>query len=148
GEGHLRWDSLGEFLALAVTLEELGKKTHNDKAIVLAETLNQATSKLLDKDKSPSRKVGELDNRGSHFYLTLYWTQALANQTDNAELQASFGPLAKVLQENEKNIVEELNAAQGDGIDIGGYYLPDMQKTTDAMRPSNTFNQAIASVSV
>ena len=92
--------------------------------------------------------MGELDNRGSHLYLTLYWTQALANQTDNAELLASFGPLAKVLQENDINIVEELNAAPCDGIEIGGYYLPDMQKTTDAMRPSNTFNQAIASVSV
>ena len=147
GEGHLRWDSLGEFLALAVTLEELGKKTRNDKATVLAAALNKATGKLLDKDKSPSRKVGELDNRGSHFYLALYWAQALAKQNDNEALKNAFEPLAKTLAENEEAIVTELNAAQGSSVDIGGYYLPDREKATAAMRPSKTFNSAIASVS-
>ncbi|MEM9945623.1 MAG: NADP-dependent isocitrate dehydrogenase [Cyanobacteria bacterium P01_D01_bin.36] len=146
GEGHLRWDSLGEFLALAVTLEELGKKTRNDKATTLANTLNQATGKLLDKDKSPSRKVGELDNRGSHFYLTLYWAEALAKQTENEALKAAFEPLAKTLKENEKAIVEALNAAQGNSVDIGGYYLPDREKAAAAMRPSDVFNQAIAAI--
>ncbi|MEL7226609.1 MAG: NADP-dependent isocitrate dehydrogenase, partial [Cyanobacteria bacterium J06576_12] len=146
GEGHLRWDSLGEFLALAVTLEELGKKTRNDKATTLANTLNQATGKLLDKDKSPSRKVGELDNRGSHFYLALYWAEALAKQTENEALKAAFEPLAKTLKENEKAIVEDLNAAQGNSVDIGGYYLPDREKAAAAMRPSDVFNQAIAAI--
>ena len=145
-EGHLRWDSLGEFLALAVTLEELGQKTHNDKALVLAETLNQATSKLLDKDKSPSRKVNELDNRGSHFYLTLYWAQALAKQDKDTELKEQFAQLAAQLSDQEKTIVQQLNAAQGQSVDIGGYYLTDAEKTQQAMRPSEAFNQAIASI--
>ncbi|MGB3573900.1 MAG: NADP-dependent isocitrate dehydrogenase, partial [Phormidesmis sp.] len=143
-EGHLRWDSLGEFLALAVTLEELGHKTGNKKAIVLADALNQATGKLLDKDKSPSRKVNELDNRGSHFYLAMYWAQALARQDEDAALKAAFEPLAQQLGEQEKEIVAELNAAQGTSVDIGGYYLPDMEKTKQAMRPSEVFNQALS----
>ncbi|MGB7488668.1 MAG: NADP-dependent isocitrate dehydrogenase [Phormidesmis sp.] len=143
-EGHLRWDSLGEFLALAVTLEELGHKTGNKKASVLADALNQATGKLLDKDKSPSRKVNELDNRGSHFYLAMYWAQALARQDEDAALKAAFEPLAQQLGEQEKEIVAELNAAQGTSVDIGGYYLPDMEKTKQAMRPSEVFNQALS----
>jgi len=146
-EGHLRWDSLGEFLALAVTLEELGRKTRNRKAAVLANALNSATSKLLDKDKSPSRKTGELDNRGSHFYLALYWSQALAKQDEEAELKAAFEPLAQALKTHEKEIVAELTAAQGKAVDIGGYYLPDTEKATAAMRPSEVFNRAIASLS-
>ena len=145
-EGHLRWDSLGEFLALAVTLEELGRKTGNQKALILAETLNQATSKLLNKDKSPARRVNELDNRGSHFYLALYWAQALAKQDKDDELKATFTQLAEQLSENEKAIVSELNAAQGAAVDIEGYYLPNVQKTEKAMRPSELFNRAIASV--
>lgn len=145
-ENHLRWDSLGEFLALAVTLEELGRKTNNDKALVLAETLNQATSKLLDKDKSPSRKVNELDNRGSHFYLTLYWAQALAEQAKDTELKSTFTHLSQQLSDNETDIVEALNAVQGQPIDIGGYYLTDAEKTRQAMRPSEVFNEAIAAL--
>ncbi len=143
-EGHLRWDSLGEFLALAVTLEELGHKTGNKKAIVLADALNQATGKLLDKDKSPSRKVNEIDNRGSHFYLALYWAQALARQDEDAALKAAFEPLAQQLAEHKKEIVAELNAAQGTAVDIDGYYLPDMEKTKQAMRPSEVFNQTLS----
>ncbi|PZO10627.1 MAG: NADP-dependent isocitrate dehydrogenase [Leptolyngbya foveolarum] len=145
-ENHLRWDSLGEFLALAVTLEELGKKTNNDKALVLAETLNQATSKLLDKDKSPSRKVNELDNRGSHFYLTLYWAQALAKQDKDTELKSAFTQLSQQLSDNEEVIIEALNAVQGQPVDIGGYYLTDVEKTRQAMRPSEVFNEAIAAL--
>ncbi|MBI2480487.1 MAG: NADP-dependent isocitrate dehydrogenase [Planctomycetia bacterium] len=142
-EGHLRWDSLGEFLALAVSLEDLGTKTGDAKALVLAETLNAATGKFLDNDKSPSRKVNELDNRGSHFYLALYWAEALAAQTKDTELQRQFTPLAKQLAENEAKIVGELNAAQGSPVDIGGYYHPDADKTEAAMRPSATFNAAL-----
>ena len=145
-EGHLRWDSLGEFLALAVTLEELGRKNNNQKALVLAETLNQATGQLLNNDKSPSRKVGELDNRGSHFYLTLYWTQALAAQNKDTELKEKFAPLAQQLAKKEKEIVDELNAAQGDATDIGGYYLTDKQKVEQMMRPSPTLNEAVDSL--
>ena len=145
-EGHLRWDSLGEFLALAVTLEELGRKNNNSKALILSETLNQATSKLLDKDKSPSRKVKELDNRGSHFYLALYWAQALAKQDKDLALKATFTDLAQQLSENEKTILEELNAAQGQPVDVGGYYLLDARKARQAMRPSEVFNQAVASL--
>ena len=143
-EGHLRWDSLGEFLALAVTLEELGRKTNNEKALVLAETLNQATGKLLDNDKSPSRKVNELDNRGSHFYLTLYWAQALAAQDKNNELKAEFTALAQQLSEQEAAIIDELKAVQGRPVDIGGYYLLDAEKVSKAMRPSEAFCGAIA----
>ena len=143
-EGHLRWDSLGEFLALAVSLEDLAEKTGNAKAKVLAAALHQANGKFLDNDKSPSRKVGELDNRGSHFYLTLYWAQALAAQTDDADVQSAFSELAETLASNEQKIVDELNAAQGKPEDIGGYYHPDYATTSKAMRPSETFNSALA----
>ena len=142
-EGHLRWDSLGEFLALAVSLEDLGTKTSHAATIVLAKTLNQATGMLLDNDRSPSRKVNELDNRGSHFYLTLYWAQALADQTEDPALQKGFSGLARILSESELAIVEELNAAQGSAVDIGGYYHPDPAKVSQAMRPSPTFNAAL-----
>ncbi|QDT08318.1 NADP-dependent isocitrate dehydrogenase [Stieleria marina] len=142
-EGHLRWDSLGEFLAIAVSIEDLGTKTENAKALVLAETLNAATGKFLDENKSPSRKVNELDNRGSHFYLALYWAQALAGQTKDAELQEQFSSLAQTLADNESKIIEELAAAQGSPVDIGGYYHPDTAKTESAMRPSETFNNAM-----
>ncbi|MAI32018.1 MAG: isocitrate dehydrogenase (NADP(+)) [Planctomycetaceae bacterium TMED240] len=142
-EGHLRWDSLGEFLALAVSLEDLGNKTSHRGTLVLAKTLDQATGQLLDNDRSPSRKVNELDNRGSHFYLALYWSQALAAQTEDVDLQQRFTPLAKRLSDAEATIVEELNAAQGAAVDIGGYYQPDTAKAAQAMRPSDTFNRAI-----
>ncbi|HET7836677.1 MAG TPA: NADP-dependent isocitrate dehydrogenase [Variovorax sp.] len=144
-ENHLRWDSLGEFLALAVSLEDLGQKTGNKKAKVLAETLDTATGMLLDNNKGPSTKTGELDNRGSHFYLALYWAQALAAQTEDKELQAHFAPLAKTLAANEQKIVDELKAVQGQPADIGGYYMPDPKKTAAVMRPSATFNAALAS---
>ena len=143
-ENHLRWDSLGEFLALAVSLEDLGIKTGNDKARILSQTLEAATGKLLDNDKSPSRKTGELDNRGSHFYLAMYWAELLAEQTEDTELQSKFAPLAKTLAENEQTIVDELNAEQGKPVDIGGYYLADAEKTKAVMRPSATFNAALA----
>ncbi|WMJ73243.1 NADP-dependent isocitrate dehydrogenase [Cytophagaceae bacterium ABcell3] len=139
-ENHLRWDSLGEFLALAVSLEDLAMKSKNEKAQALAEGLNQANAKFLDNDKSPSRKVGELDNRGSHFYLALYWAQALAEQSKNAELKDKFTSLAKELTDNEEKIVSELNSAQGKSIDMGGYFRPDAEKTEKAMRPSATLN--------
>ena len=142
-ENHLRWDSLGEFLALAASLEELGIKTGNNKAKILATTLDQATGKLLDNNKSPSSRTGELDNRGSQFYLTMYWAQALAAQTEDKDLQSHFSTLAKTLADNEKKIIDELKAVQGKPVDIGGYYLPDMKKTSAAMRPSVTFNAAI-----
>ena len=143
-ENHLRWDSLGEFLALAVSLEDLGIKTGDGKARILAQTLEAATGKLLDNDKSPSRKTGELDNRGSHFYLAMYWAELLAEQTEDAELQAQFAPLAKTLAENEQAIVAEMNAEQGKPVDIGGYYFADPEKTKAVMRPSATFNAALA----
>ena len=142
-EDHLRWDSLGEFLAIAVSLEDLGEKTNNAKAKILAKTLDLATGKLLEKGKSPSRRVGELDNRGSHFYLALYWSQAIAAQSENAELQESFRKLAKSLEKNEKKIVAEINALQGQPVDMGGYYHPDIEKVTKAMRPSSTLNALI-----
>lgn len=145
-EGHLRWDSLGEFLALAVSLEDLGLKQKNDKALVLAETLNAATGLFLDNDKSPSRRVGQLDNRGSHFYLALYWAQALAAQSKDAELQKRFANLAKTLTEKEQEIVAQLNGVQGSPVDIGGYYQPEDSKASAAMRPSATLNEALASV--
>ncbi|MGW8392959.1 NADP-dependent isocitrate dehydrogenase [Pseudoduganella sp. HUAS MS19] len=145
-ENHLRWDSLGEFLALAVSLEELGIKSGNAKAKILAKTLDEATGKLLDNNKSPSPRTGELDNRGSHFYLSMYWAQALAAQNDDAELKAKFAPLAKSLTENEAKIVEELNSVQGGAMDIGGYYKPDASKTSAVMRPSATFNAALAAL--
>jgi len=143
-ENHLRWDSLGEFLALAVSLEDLGLKADNKAAVILAKTLDAATGKLLDNDKNPSRKVGELDNRGSQFYLALYWAQALAEQTEDLQLQAHFKPLAKTLAENEDTILKELAEVQGKPVDIGGYYLPDPEQMAAAMRPSTTFNQALA----
>jgi len=142
-ENHLRWDSLGEFLALAVSLEHLSSTYSNDKAKILAETLDQATAKFLQNNKSPSRQVGELDNRGSHFYLALYWAQALAEQSDDTKLQAQFSPLANTLEANEANIIKELNAAQGKSIEMGGYYHPDSQLVSDLMRPSSTFNSAL-----
>jgi isocitrate dehydrogenase len=145
-ENHLRWDSLGEFLALAVSLEDLGLKTGSNKAKILAKTLDAATGKLLDNRKSPSPKTGELDNRGSQFYLSMYWAQELAAQTEDAELAAYFAPLAKSLSENEQKIVSELLAIQGKAVDIGGYYQPDSAKVKAVMRPSATFNQALASV--
>ncbi len=142
-ENHLRWDSLGEFLALAVSFEHLAQTTGNTKAQVLADALDAATEKLLLEDKSPKRKVGELDNRGSHFYLAMYWAEALAAQTKDAEIAAKFAPVAEALSANEAKIVEELNQVQGKAIDIGGYYAPDFDKASAAMRPSATFNQAL-----
>ncbi len=145
-EGHLRWDSLGEFLALAVSLEHLSSTTNNAKAKVLGETLDLATDKFLENGKSPSRKVNELDNRGSHFYLSLYWAQALASQTEDAELQASFAAIAEELAANETKIVTELNAAQGKPVDIGGYYQPNADLAAKAMRPSATFNSILKKI--
>ncbi len=145
-ENHLRWDSLGEFLALAASLEHLGNAYGNAKAAVLAKTLDQANGQFLDSNKSPSRKVGQLDNRGSHFYLALYWAQALAAQSEDLELQAQFANLAKVLSDNEEKIVAELNEVQGKSVDIGGYYHADPQLTSQAMRPSATLNAAIAAL--
>ena len=142
-ENHLRWDSLGEFLALAVSLEDMGIKLGNAKAKLLARTLDAATGKLLDNNKSPSPKTGELDNRGSQFYLSLYWAQELAAQTEDAELQAHFKPIAAALTSKEKTIVGELSDVQGKPVDIGGYYMPDTAKTTAAMRPSATFNAVL-----
>jgi isocitrate dehydrogenase len=143
-ENHLRWDSLGEFLALAASLEDLGTKTKSERTKILAKTLDAATGKLLDNNKNPSRKTGELDNRGSQFYLALYWAQELAAQTDDQELREHFAKLADALAENEDTIVAELNEVQGDEVDIGGYYAPDSDKTTAVMRPSKTFNAALA----
>ena len=142
-EGHLRWDSLGEFLAIAVSLEDLANKTGNDKAQVLADALNAAIGIFLDENKSPSRKVNELDNRGSHFYLALFWAEALAAQSEDTDLQAEFSPIAKSLRENETKIVGELNDAQGTEIDLGGYYLLDEEKAVAAMRPSETLNSIL-----
>lgn len=145
-EGHLRWDSLGEFLALAVSLEDLAIKTGNPRAKVLAETLDEATATLLENNKSPSRKVGELDNRGSHFFLALYWAKALSEQGKDLELQAHFKPLAAALAENAETIVKELNAAQGTPVDIGGYYRPNFDLVSKAMRPSATFNSVLDTI--
>jgi isocitrate dehydrogenase len=144
-ENHLRWDSLGEFLALAVSLEFLAEKTGNARAGVLGSALDAATGKLLEDGRSPSRKVGELDNRGSHFYLALYWAQALAAQTEDAELAAAFAPLAQRLAADEETIVGELNGVQGQPVDLGGYYYVDRAKADEVMRPSATFNEALAS---
>ncbi|MEQ3515075.1 NADP-dependent isocitrate dehydrogenase [Pseudoalteromonas sp. BZB3] len=143
-ENHLRWDSLGEFLALAASLEHLSQVNGNAKAQVLADTLDAATGKFLDENKSPSRKVNELDNRGSHFYLSLYWAQALAAESDDAELQALFAPIAEELTAQEQTIVEELNAAQGVSKDVGGYFQPNDELAFAAMRPSETFNTVLA----
>jgi isocitrate dehydrogenase len=145
-EGYLRWDSLGEFLALGASLEHLSQKFGNAKAEVLAETLDVANGKILENNRSPARKVGELDNRGSHFYLALYWAQALAAQTKDLEIQARFKTLAQTLTENEEKINAELIAAQGMPVDMGGYYHPDFDKTSKAMRPSSTLNAALAEI--
>ncbi|MEY4124658.1 MAG: hypothetical protein RL770_1239 [Pseudomonadota bacterium] len=139
-ENHLRWDSLGEFLALAASLEDLGIKTGNQKAKVLAKALDAATGSLLANNKNPSTKTGELDNRGSQFYLAMYWAQELAAQTEDKDLQAKFSTLAKSLTENEKKIVDELKAVQGKPVDIGGYYKPSTELLQKVMCPSNTFN--------
>ena len=145
-ENHLRWDSLGEFLALAVSLEDIGDKTGNKKAKILAKTLDDATGTLLENRKSPSTRTGELDNRGSQFYLAMYWAKALAEQAEDKELQAYFAPLAKVLTENEQKIADELKAAQGHSVDIGGYYDADSEKCKAVMRPSATLNAALEAV--
>ncbi|WP_329371463.1 NADP-dependent isocitrate dehydrogenase [Streptomyces sp. NBC_00669] len=145
-EDYLRWDSLGEFLALAVSFEHLAQTTGNARAQILADTLDRATGTFLNEDKSPSRRVGGIDNRGSHFYLALYWAQELAGQSDDAKLAEAFGPLAKTLAEQEETIVAELIAVQGSPVDIGGYYQPDAEKATAVMRPSATFNAAVASL--
>jgi isocitrate dehydrogenase len=145
-ENHLRWDSLGEFLALAVSLEHLADTFGDTKAKVLSETLDKATGKFLEEDKSPSRKVKEIDNRGSHFYLALYWANELASQDQDLELKNMFLPVAKVLNENEAQILEQLNSAQGVTVDIGGYYNPDPIKTSNSMRPSPIFNQVIDNI--
>tara|TARA_B100000886_G_scaffold211356_1_gene146367 strand:+ start:8839 stop:11067 length:2229 start_codon:yes stop_codon:yes gene_type:complete len=143
-EGHLRWDSLGEFLAIAVSLEDLANKTDNAKAQVLADTLNQAIGTFLRENKSPSRKVNELDNRGSHFYLSLFWAEALAEQESDSGLHDQFSPLARTLRAQEDEIVHELNTAQGSPIELGGYFLPDEEKATASMRPSKLFNAALS----
>ena len=145
-ENHLRWDSLGEFLALAVSLEDEGIKTNNARAKLVAKALDAATGRLLDNNKSPSPKTGQLDNRGSQFYLTMYWADELARQAEDPELAKRFAPLAKALADNEKKIVDELNAVQGHPVDIGGYYFPDRAKVTAIMRPSQTFNAALATL--
>ncbi|MGZ4483663.1 MAG: NADP-dependent isocitrate dehydrogenase [Nocardioidaceae bacterium] len=146
-ENHLRWDSLGEFLALAVSFEHLAQSTDNARAQILADTLDRATGRFLNENKSPSRKVGEIDNRGSHFYLALYWADELASQSEDAELAAAFTDLAASLRDNEATITEELLAVQGSPVDIGGYYQPDVEKTTTVMRPSKTLNEALATLS-
>ena len=145
-ENHLRWDSLGEFLALAASFEHLAQTTGNAKAQVLADTLDRATATFLNENKSPSRKAGEIDNRGSHFYLALYWAQELAKQTEDAELARQFTELAQALADNESAIVEELLAVQGSPADIGGYYQPDPEKAAAVMRPSKTLNETLASL--
>ena len=146
-ENHLRWDSLGEFLALAASLEHLAERYDNAAARVLARTLDEATARFLDENRSPSRKVGELDNRGSHFYLALYWARALAAQDDDAKLKSAFAPLARTLAEHESDIIDELNAVQGKPVELDGYYHPDLQKVSAAMRPSRRFNDALAQLS-
>jgi len=143
-EGYLRWDSLGEFLALGASLEHLAQTTGNEDVKVLAETLDEANGKILENNRSPARKVGELDNRGSHFYLALYWAQALSRRDNSTALSARFKPLAETLAANEAKIDAELIAAQGKPVDTGGYYLPDQAKTSAGMRPSATLNAALA----
>jgi isocitrate dehydrogenase len=142
-ENHLRWDSLGEFLAFAPSLELLADRTGNARAKLLAETLDRATGRVLEENRSPSRKAGELDNRGSHFYLALYWAQELAAQPEDGPLAERFKPLAEQLAADEAKIVEELNAVQGSPVDIGGYYRPDDRRADSAMGPSQTFNEAL-----
>jgi isocitrate dehydrogenase len=142
-EGYLRWDSLGEFSALCASLEHIGRSFKNDKAVVLADTLDKAIGKFLDNNKSPARKVGQIDNRGSHFYLALYWAEALAEQKQDKELQARFAKVAKQLAESAQKIDAELIAAQGKPMDVGGYYRPDQKKAAAAMRPSATLNAIV-----
>jgi isocitrate dehydrogenase len=142
-EGYLRWDSLGEFLALQASFEHLAQTQNNKKAQVLADALDAANAKFLETDKSPARKVGQIDNRGSHFYLAMYWAEALANQTADAEIAATFAPVAKAMRENEAKINEELIAPQRKPQDVGGYYHPDTEKAYAAMRPSATLNTIV-----
>jgi isocitrate dehydrogenase len=145
-ENHLRWDSLGEFLALVPSLELMAEKTGNPRAKLLADALDRATGRVLEENRSPSRKAGEIDNRGSHFYIALYWARELAEQSDDTELAERFAPLAERLAAGEAVIVEELCSGQGSPVDIGGYYRPDVERVTAAMRPSATFNEALASL--
>ena len=142
-EGHLRWDSLGEFLALGASLEHLAASFDNQQAQILADTLNDAIAKFLESNKSPSRKVNQIDNRGSHFYLATYWAEAMAAQDQDPSLKEKFATLAKTLQENEDKINEEMLAAQGEPVDVGGYYQPNPALASKAMRPSETFNKAL-----
>jgi isocitrate dehydrogenase len=143
-ENHLRWDSLGEFMALAASLDHLATSDDNARAQLLGDALDRATETFLMENKSPSRKAGEIDNRGSHFYLALYWAKELASQTEDAELAAAFDEIAGDLAANEQAITDELLAVQGSPVDIGGYYRPDDAKATDVMRPSKTFNEVLA----
>jgi isocitrate dehydrogenase len=145
-ENHLRWDSLGEFLALAASFEHLAQTTGNARAQILADTLDRATATLLNENRSPGRRVGQLDTRGSHFYLALFWAEELASQSQDPELAAAFSPLAKALRANESAIADELLAVQGAPTDLGGYYRPDAAKTESVMRPSKTFNGILASL--
>jgi isocitrate dehydrogenase len=145
-EGHLRWDSLGEFLALAASFEHLSHIAKNKRAKLLADTLDAATAKFLDANKSPGRKAGELDNRGSHFYLAMYWAEALAAQNEDSELKQRFTKLAQTLTTHEAKILEEFKASEGKPTDVGGYYRPDPAKAAKAMRPSATLNAAIAAL--
>lgn len=145
-ENHLRWDSLGEFLALGVSLEDIAIKNKNTKAKILADALDVANNKYLTEDKSPSRKCGEIDNRGSHFYVAMYWAQALATQTEDSTLRSIFAPVAEKLTSNEKTIMSELNGVQGTKVDLGGYYHPDEVKVSSIMRPSKTLNTIISSL--
>jgi isocitrate dehydrogenase len=145
-EGHLRWDSFGEFLALAASFEHLAQVTGNARAQVLADSLDQATGKILENNKSPGRKVGQLDNIGSHFYLAMYWADALGQQSKDAALKERFGKLAAALKRDEAKIVDELKANQGKPVDLGGYYRPDRAKAEKALRPSATLNAALAAV--
>jgi isocitrate dehydrogenase len=142
-ENHLRWDSLGEFLALAVSLQMLADKTGNPRAKILGDALDRATGALLEHNRSPSRKVGEIDNRGSHFYLALYWARELADQSEDDELAQRFAPLAQQLEADEDTIVSELTDVQGSAVELGGYYHPDHERAATAMRPSSTFNDAL-----
>ena len=145
-ENHLRWDSLGEFLALAVSLEHYGETNDNPKAKIIGDALDTATGKFLDNKKSPSRKAGELDNRGSHFYLAMYWAEALANQNDDSDLKAEFSAIAEKMIANEKTIVYELNSIQGSPVDMGGYYKPSHELTDSAMKPSKTLNTILEKI--
>jgi len=145
-ENYLRWDSLGEFLALAASLEHLAQTTGNARAQILADTLDQATAKFLDEDKSPARNIGEIDNRGSHFYLGMYWAEAMGAQSKDAELAERFGKLATFLNSNESKILDELISVQGKPVEIGGYYQPNAELVSKAMRPSATLNGALDSL--